>query len=102
MQYFNEQGSFDTYRLFVSLLGYVDIVQGSQEDKTKNAKFHKLDRKDPGFRSFLNHLDKDVHYRLPLKVGVLYVKQDQTTQRDILFNTEGSPAYEDFLANLGK
>ena len=37
-----------------------------------------------------------------LKVGVIYVKENQYTEEDILDNNEASPLFEEFLQILGE
>lgn len=49
----------------------------------------------------INLLD-EVKAREQLKIGVLYVKQDQDCEKLILANTSCSPAFKSFLLKLGK
>lgn len=37
-----------------------------------------------------------------LKVGVIYIKEDQLTEEEILNNNENSPIFEEFLQILGE
>ena len=43
-----------------------------------------------------------VFIKSELKVGVIYVKENQYTEEDILDNNEISPHFEDFLQILGE
>jgi len=43
-----------------------------------------------------------VFMKSELKVGVIYVKEGQTTEEDILDNNENSLAFEEFLGLLGE
>jgi len=42
-----------------------------------------------------------VFIKSELKVGVIYVKEDQFTEEEILDNSENSPLFEEFLQILG-
>lgn len=42
-----------------------------------------------------------VFIKSELKVGVIYVKEDQYTEEEILDNSENSPLFEEFLQILG-
>lgn len=59
------------------------------------------DPDQPQFRTLLELIDKtpviDTH-----KVGVLYVAPGQSTEREILSNRHGSPAYSKFIKKLGR
>ena len=43
-----------------------------------------------------------VFIKSELKVGVIYVKENQYTEEDILDNNEASPLFEEFLQILGE
>ena len=45
---------------------------------------------------------QQVFIKSELKVGVIYVKENQYTEEDILDNNEISPHFEDFLQILGE
>jgi hypothetical protein len=42
-----------------------------------------------------------VFIKSELKVGVIYVKEDQYTEEEILDNSENSPLFEEFMQILG-
>ena len=43
-----------------------------------------------------------VFIKSELKVGVIYVKENQYTEEEILDNNQGSPLFEEFLQILGE
>lgn len=54
----------------------------------------------PGAASLISFL-LEVFIKSELKVGVLYVKEGQYTEEEILDNNENSPLFEEFLQLLG-
>ena len=47
-------------------------------------------------------ISSKVFIKSELKVGVIYVKENQYTEEDILDNNEASPLFEEFLQILGE
>ncbi|RHY40561.1 hypothetical protein DYB34_005665 [Aphanomyces astaci] len=84
----------DMCRLF---LGHVGILPNDVV-----ASHHDVQLLDNGVKleRSLKHLDK-APSRETMKIGVVYVGPNQSTQTEILGNDRGSPAYERFLRQMG-
>ncbi|GMI05714.1 hypothetical protein TrLO_g10621 [Triparma laevis f. longispina] len=85
-------------RLFASQIG---LLQPYDNDLFKVLRVTKDD--DKKFKTFvrnLQHLDI-TRSRETVKIGVLYVGNGQTNQKEVLANQKGSVMYEEFIGGLG-
>ncbi|GMI30952.1 hypothetical protein TeGR_g7489 [Tetraparma gracilis] len=89
---------FDVTRLFASQIG---LLQPYESSMFKVLNVHDDQKKFNNFVRNIKHLDSKCACREAVKVGVLYVANGQTHQRDILANKRGSAEYEKFVDKLG-
>jgi hypothetical protein len=82
---------FHHCRLFLSHVGLLD------EALRKNLLFLKFGKR---LKRSIKELDK-VNGREMIKIGLIYVRNGQEDQQDILANTLGTQMYTDFVAGLG-
>jgi hypothetical protein len=88
---------FDVTRLFASQIG---LLQPYESSMFKVLNVHNDEKKFKNFVRNVKYLDS-TKCRESIKVGVLYVAEGQTHQKDILANKRGSREYEEFLTKLG-
>lgn len=86
----------DICRLFLSQSGLLPPPNGDVRNQSRL----KLLEQGPKVDRSLKHLDQ-APTRETMKIGVLYVGCKQRTQQEILQNSRGSRAYEQFLEQLG-
>eukprot|EP00761_Pharyngomonas_kirbyi_P000255 gb/GECH01000255.1/.p1 GENE.gb/GECH01000255.1/~~gb/GECH01000255.1/.p1 ORF type:complete len:1486 (+),score=342.16 gb/GECH01000255.1/:1-4458(+) len=89
-----QDGANDFYRSFRSFLNQFGFLSSINRPT-----FTYLDSNQRFYRE-LKQLDK-LYERETIKVGVIYVKNGQESQREILKNDNGSHLYEEFIQSLG-
>lgn len=69
---------------------------------TYSRRYLHYDEKHLYFENLHNYYLFQVFIKSELKVGVIYVKENQYTEEEILDNNENSPMFEEFLQVLGE